>query len=374
MSILSKNVSYFPSKNATTGGSIVNLLSILQSDKHKVSILKLRASDAETQKVLKENLPCLTVTGTFSRRCEEGIIERSGLAPVDLDSAEDYDKTHLLNELKKISSIAYAGLSCRGNRLWAIVPFLYPDKYEKHYERLIQSFQDMGFPIGDNCHKQISQPRFVSWNENSTQFFNHSARLYDLLPPEKTFHHISKPLRQFTIVDNPAGAFAWCNEQINKSHSFSEGNRHEYIVQLARYCNIKGISHQDTLNGCLTYIQPDFLEEEITDIVKHIYTTQTDSFNKIPYTEKKSPVETSPFLEHQEIKTEKRIDGASFLGTDGKFYIPNPIQPSKIAVYENTDAYNKRSHLPIYIDKEQAEKLFLKYLSIDLESLQITEF
>jgi hypothetical protein len=110
---------------------------------------------------LKENLPCFTVTGTFSRRCEEGIIERSGLAPVDLDSAEDYDKIHLLNELKKIPSIAYAGLSCRGNRLWAIVPFLYPDKYKKHYERLIQSFQDMGFPIGDNCHKQISQPRFV---------------------------------------------------------------------------------------------------------------------------------------------------------------------------------------------------------------------
>lgn len=123
------------------------------------------------------------------------------------------------------------------------------------------------------------------------------------------------------------------------------------------------------MNGCLTFIQPDFSEEEITDIVKHIYTTQADSFNKIPYTEKKSPVEIQP-----EVKTEKRLDESSFLGTDGKFYIPNPIQLSKITVYENTDAFNKRSQLPIYLDKEQAEKLFLKYLPIDLESLQITEF
>ena len=312
MSILNKNVSYFQSKNATTGGSVVNLLSILQSDKHKDSIFKLRSSDAEAQKALKEKLPCFTVTGIFSRRCEEGIIERSGLAPVDLDSAEGYDKIHLLNELKKIPSIAYAGLSCRGNRLWAIVPFLNPDKYEKHYERLIQSFQDMALPIGDNCHKQISQPRFVSWNENNTQFFNHNARPYDLLPPEKTYHHISRQVQQHTIVDNPEGAFAWCNEQINKSNSFTGGNRHEYIVKLTRYCNIKGVSQQDTLNGCFTFIQPDFSEEEITDIVKHIYSTQTDSFNKIPYTEKKSPVEIQP-----EIKTEKRLNESSFLGTDG---------------------------------------------------------
>jgi len=371
MSVLNKTVSYFQSKNATTQGVDTNLLTILQSGMHKDSILRLRASDTQTQKELKENLPCFTVTGTFSRRCEEGIIERSGLAPVDLDSAEDYDKVHLLNELKKISSIAYAGLSCRGNRLWAIVPFLNPDKYEKHYERLIQSFQDMGLPIGDNCHKQISQPRFVSWNENNTQFFNHNARLYDLLPPIKTFHNISRPPKHHTIVDNPAGAFAWCNEQINKSHIFQEKSRHNYILALARYCNLKGISEQETLDGCLGYVQSDFTEAEITKIVKHVYTTQTDSFNKIPYIEKKSPVEMPSIVKPQEKKAEKHLIETSFLGLDGKFYIPNPVQPNQIAVYTSPDAYNKRLHLPEYIDKIQAEMLFKKQLQIDPETLLI---
>jgi hypothetical protein len=57
----------------------------------------------------------------------------------------------------------------------------------------------------------------------------------------------------------------------NKNHTFQEKERHNYILALARYCNIKGVSEQDTLNGCLGYVQTDFLEEEITKIVKHVY-------------------------------------------------------------------------------------------------------
>jgi len=373
MSILDKNVSYFPSINATTNGTVVTLLSILQSDKHKEAILNLRASDAATQKVLKAKLPCFTVAGTFSRRSEDGIKERSGMAAVDLDGAESYDKIHLLKELKKIKSIAYSGLSCRGLRLWAIVPLLDPYKYEKHYERLIKSFSEMGLPMGDNCHKQISQPRYVSWNDKDTQFFNHEAELYSLLPPEKTYHHIKRPKPRYTIVDNPAGAFEWCKEQINKKHSFTEGKRHNYIVQLARYCNIKGVSYQDILSGCLGFAEADFPEEEITDIVYHINTTQKDSYNKLPYFEKKSYVRNPIPAKQVEEKGKEKISTSSFLGTNGKFYIPNPVQPSRIAVYNSLEAYNNRLHIPIYIDKAEAEKFFLKSIAVDIKSLQIID-
>lgn len=130
MSVLSKMVSFFPSKEATTQGIIMNLLSILQSNKHEYVIGHIRQqTDLNIRRQLKNTLPCYTVAGTFSRRCDEGLIQLSGLAAVDLDSAEDYDIIHLLNELKKIDAIAYAGLSCSGKRLFCIVPFKYPDKY-----------------------------------------------------------------------------------------------------------------------------------------------------------------------------------------------------------------------------------------------------
>lgn len=359
-------VSYYPSKNATTQGVDTNLLTLLQSDKHKETILNLRSSDPEVQKNLKEKLPCFTVPGTFSRRCEEGLKQHSGLAAVDLDSAEDYDKIHLLQQLKKVPSIAYAGLSCRGNRLWAIVPFLHPDKYESHYERLIKSFIDMGLPIGDNCHRQISQPRFVSWNDNTTQFFNHDAAKYYLLPEKKSYHIFSQPAQKVIHVAFPQNSFEWCREQINKSYEFVKDKRHDYILHLARYSNIKGLPEQETLNGCLQFIQPDFSEEEITGIVKHIYSTQADSHNKIPFSEKKTLNEgTTP---------ETKILEGSWLGTDGKFYIPNPVDRNRIAVYESPDAYNRRLHIPSYIDRVEVEKVFLKPLQIDLSKLQIIDY
>src|ERR1019366_5433816 len=221
---------------ASTKGVEVNLLSLLQSNKHKEKILNLRQQPDEViQKELKNKLPCFTVAGTFSRRCEEGIIQLSGLAAIDLDSAEGYDAIHLLNELKKINCIAYAGLSCRGNRLFCIVPFLHPDKYAKHYERLIQSFIDMGLPMGDDCHKKISQPRFVSWNDDTTQFFNHNAKPYSLLPIEKTYHKIS---RKINNEKKPENHFEIALRILEKqSNFFQDGNKHNYIFGLCCWLN-----------------------------------------------------------------------------------------------------------------------------------------
>lgn len=188
-SVLDKQVSYYPNTKATNQGITQNLLRLLLSDKHKEKITALRNAPAEQQSKLKNDLPCFTATGIFEGgRNEECLIHPSGLACVDLDSAEDYDVLHLLNELKKIPYIAYAGLSCRGKRLFCIVPFKYPEQYKQQYQRLVRSFEDIGTPMGDDCHKTLSQPRFVSWNSDDTRFFNHNASLYDLIQPEKRYY------------------------------------------------------------------------------------------------------------------------------------------------------------------------------------------
>ena len=287
MSVLDKSVSYFPSTSETRKGVSVNLLTLLRSPRHIDVIRELRAeTDPDRQKTIKDKLPCYTVAGTFSRRCEDGLILPSGLAAVDLDSAEDYDVIPLIHELKKIPFIAYAGLSCRGKRLFAIIPFLYPDKYARQYERLIKSFEDIDLPMGDTCHKAISQPRYISFNTDETCFYSHNAKLYHLLPPEKTFHFITRPI---TIQDNnsqvlPDNPFNWCETHFLKSHAFSEGGRHKFIIDLARYCNTKGITESDTLSGCLSgYNSEGFDEVEITKIVKHIYSKQSSSHNSNPF-------------------------------------------------------------------------------------------
>jgi len=332
MSVLDKNISYFPSTTDSRKGVSVNLLSLLQSKKHQALITALRAeSDPDKQSRIKDSLPCYTVAGTFSRRCEEGLLLPSGLAAVDLDSAEDYDVIPLLNELKKIPYIAYAGLSCRGKRLFAIIPMLYPDKYSKQYERLIKSFEDIDLPMGDTCHKTISQPRYISYNTDDTCFYNHNAKSYHLLPPEKTFHFVSRPNKisdsnSLAIPDNP---FQWCETQFLKSHSFSEGGRHKFIVDLARYCNIKGIPVSDTLSGCISgYISEGFDEREISGIVRHIYASHTGSHNSIPF--KPAPKHAHKNTEPSSVITPPPPPADTkhnYIGPDGLLHIHYPGIP-----------------------------------------------
>lgn len=337
MSILNKQISYFPSTTDTRKGISVNLLMLLQSTKHKDLITTLRSEpDLEKQGKIKEDLPCYTVTGTFSRRCEEGLLLPSGLAAVDLDSAEDYDVIPLLHELKKIPYIAYAGLSCRGKRIFAIIPFLHPEKYNKQYERLIKSFEDIGLPMGDTCHKTISQPRYISYNTKETCFYNHNAKHYHLLPPEKTYYNVqprntlsnNKP---HAIPDNP---FNWCETYIQKSHSFEEGGRHKYIIALARYCNIKGIPQSDTLSGCIANYNTDgFEESEISKIVKHIYSSHSESHNSKPF----KPISKTKNSKHKKHKNQPAkftpfslpsISPSPTLPISQAFSVPPSLSPS----------------------------------------------
>lgn len=283
MSILDKPISYYPSIHDTNSGSVVSLLKILESGNHENLIQALRIeTDPSNQKRLKESLPCFTVAGIFKGRSKDGLISMSGLAAVDLDSAEDYDPLKVLKELQKLPYIAYGGLSCRGNRLYAIIPFLYPEQYERHYSRLIRSFEDIGFPMGDACHKSISQPRFVSYNTENTQFFNHEAKKYHLLEAERIFS-FPNPLMRVNKTELPEDRFQWCANQINKSNTFKENNRHSYIFKLARYCNLKGIDETETLKGCFQFIQPNFNETEVALMVKYVYEKHKNSFNKYPF-------------------------------------------------------------------------------------------
>lgn len=283
LSTLDKLVSYYPSIHDTNSGSVVSLLKILESSKHENLIQALRGeSDPSKQKLLKESLPCFTVAGVFKGRSKEGLISLSGLAAVDLDSADDYDPIQALKELQKLPYIAYCGLSCRGKRLYAIIPFLCPDQYERHYQRLIRSFEDIGFPMGDPCHKSISQPRFVSYNNEHTQFFNPEAKKYHLLEP-KRIYSFTDSYKHVNMTEPIADRFQWCVNQINKTHSFTENNRHAYMLMLARYCNLKGIDEAETLKGCFQFLQDDFKEKEIIGIIRHVYKNHKNSFNKHPF-------------------------------------------------------------------------------------------
>jgi hypothetical protein len=297
-SILNTPVSYYPSISSTGNGVTVNLLDILTSTQHQQAITKLRAeSDEEKQKALKATLPCYTVAGVFSTRSNSGLITPSGLACVDLDAAENHDVPYLLNQLKNIPTIAYAGLSCRGKRLFLIIPFA-TNAYQKHYDMLIETFTKIGLPMGDNCHRAISQPRLISYNTDDTHWFNHHAQPFAKLPPVKKVH-VPKRL---TLTTKPSGTFADCVAHTNKTQSFEKGNRHAYIKALAGYCKWKGLSENDTLNGCLEYVEAGFPASEVKAIVRYFFEPE----DRRPRTDVKQPTDDRRPRTEVKLPTEDR--------------------------------------------------------------------
>jgi len=139
--------------------------------------------------------------------------------------------------------------------------------------------------MGDTCHKTISQPRYISFNTAETCFYNHNAKPYHLLPSEIIYRSIPPVNTALVTIPQlgPYNPFKWCENQFQRDHFFIKGGRHKYIVGLARYCNIKGVPESETLYGCIgNYISADFDELEISQIIKHIYTTQSDSLTPSP--------------------------------------------------------------------------------------------
>ena len=228
-----------------------------------------------------------------------------------------------------------------------------------------------------------------------------------MLPPERTYINIHRNQNYSNSegISIPENSFQWCVEQFNKSHTFEESKRHPYIISLACYCNKKGIDKETTLNGCLHFIQPDFKEKEINDIVKHIYTTQKDSHGKLPFKKRNPPkkrnvkkIKKQPIIEakiHPNPKTEttenKEPKMISPIETNPKFlsdeedikpiqkepsnqwdiaefeaFYANVILPStpvQLSVCERIDDVNLfvESHLE-YVRANNGKRIFLPYL------------
>lgn len=155
---------------------------------------------------------------------------------------------------------------------------------------------------------------------------------------------------------------------IQKKHSTE--NRQELIsrligdkIQILLHTNLE-------TSTILSDFHTSFISKNFNDSIQVqdsiIIADLNDSIHS--YTGTEYPKEN---VDGNDLQNPKKILHGAWLGTNGKFYIPNPDQPSRIAVYGSPESYNKRLHLPTYESRKNAEKFFLKSLAVDLSTLQI---
>ncbi len=184
-SVLNITVSCFESYDAVTSPKPVNLMTWLNSAKYKNKIDYIRQlatkDDRDTE---KKKLPCVTISGTFTKRATESLVNHSGLLCIDIDFKENKHITNYNNlktELSKIKNFAYIGLSASGTGYYCIIPISQPDKHKLHFEAIKNDLLRFGICIDKSC-SDVSRLRFYSYDNEA--YFNHSAITYTKLYKE----------------------------------------------------------------------------------------------------------------------------------------------------------------------------------------------
>ena len=174
------NVSYYSSVlNSHKPQGSLPLETILFSERVRAKVEALRAlpygSDAFSQ--AKRQMPCYTPSGVFSVRNSEGLVKHSGVLCIEWDKVEDCSE--LKDLLGGLPFIFYAGLSCSGRGVFALVKIADPLKHREYFKALSEYFGGIGYRV-DESGKDVCRLRVASFDD--TPIFNPDSEVWDIVP------------------------------------------------------------------------------------------------------------------------------------------------------------------------------------------------
>lgn len=269
-SVLNVTVSCFRSYREATDPKPVNLLTWLRSDKYAEQVGLIRSLQEKGERdALKATLPAITPSGLFSHRKEAGLVAHSGLICLDIDLKGNEGITNyadLKRELSKLVNVAYVGLSVSATGFFVLIPLADPTRHKEHFEALKQDFSGFGIEIDKSC-KNISRLRGYSWDADP--FFRHDAKPYARFPARVDLPK-NKPRPRPANVPAEISDFDLAVKWVERRLYYAEGQRNQFIHNLACACNRLGISCDDATTEIIwRYDLPD---EEVVKTVAGAYT------------------------------------------------------------------------------------------------------
>jgi len=188
-------VSRFKNYRSNTPTFNVNLWDWLKDDGRKADIEYLRTlNDKDDIGIIKAGLPCITPSGTFSKRNLSGLIKHSGIICLDIDADHNphiTDFEQQRNELCNLVNVAYCSLSASGRGVFCLIPLQYPEMHKQHFEALKINFERQGITIDKSCG-DITRLRGYSYDHKA--YINKNAKVYGQLCENKIKSSLA-PLR-----------------------------------------------------------------------------------------------------------------------------------------------------------------------------------
>lgn len=254
----------------------VNIFTFLNSRKYKDEVDFIRLLEDKKERDAKKSLlPAITPSGTFNYRNESGLIKHSGLIQFDIDykGNEHIDNfEYMIEEIGKLSFIAYCGYSTSGMGIWGLVPIAYPEKHKLHLQALKTIFKAYELKM-DNAPSNVASLRGYSYDDNA--HINHNAEIFTYIHKQEDIRIVRSNNYESTIEQKFDRAVK--KTQINEL--FVDGSKHCFLVKLAGYCNAIGISIED----CISLVELNFRHLTYNDVdlekpIRNVYKGYKNQF------------------------------------------------------------------------------------------------
>lgn len=184
--IESSKISIFDNAYATQPTGTVNIsdaLDSIKNGKYRKEIESVRAlykhylesGDKSKYNGLKKTLPALSLSGTFTQRNDDSIIQHSGFLQIDVDSISNQAELEKTREILKNTSFIYTVFLSPSEHALKALAKIDPQEHTESFLQLEEYFQKRGIIIDTSC-KNPSRLCFVSYdpelwiNENATVF------------------------------------------------------------------------------------------------------------------------------------------------------------------------------------------------------------
>lgn len=275
-----------------TESNPVNLALWLTSNKYEIKQNEIRTiTDKKERDKIKTQLPAISPSALLVNRDKdlnnaEKLISYSGFMQIDIDFKDNVhlsDFNVLLDKLPLIQNIAYCGQSISGAGYFCLVPVSNPEKLEFHFLIFNELMNDIfNIKLDKSKGSNITDLRIYSYTKNA--YFNINAIPFNQLWKPKPI--INKNIAYKSNTSHYTNdKFSIVLERHNQKQSYAEGNQNNYLKSLASYCSVKGIDINETINGCLQFINEEYTEKRIKQIVNSVYNKCKINFNSKPFTE-----------------------------------------------------------------------------------------
>lgn len=178
MSIFDVKCSVYRSAKDRIGTGDMTIAEFLLGERWKDSVLRLRdmvaeygpleAKKHEDYKLTKQQLPGATLSGLFSRRKGDCLIQHTGFVAIDIDLGDNTSIGNfgtILRTLRHRAEVAMYMRSCSGTGYFALIPLAYPEHHKEQFRALQKEYAAMGIVL-DNACSDITRIRFASYDEH----------------------------------------------------------------------------------------------------------------------------------------------------------------------------------------------------------------